>query len=186
MYLLSAIWVGLELSGCLLFNGAFLQGKKRKPYAVKLAVMAWLIMSIYANIPINNLVKQIITILIFTFISILFYNGKSIVHFFLTIICYIFITIIDSLFLYGVCALLKMSYAEFVWRKLSYSTLITVDKLLVVFLAWLLFRFRSKGDFQGQIGSGYLFLFFFQAQVWQCLWFCFSIPRTMRIFHWAR
>ena len=149
MYLLSAIWVGLELSGCLFFNGAFLQEKKRKSYAVKLVVAAWVIMSIYANVAINNLVKQIITILIFTFVSVLFYNGRSIVHFFLTIICYIFITVIDSLFLYGVCALLKMSYAEFVWRKLSYSTLITVDKLLVVFLAWLLFRFRSKGDFQG-------------------------------------
>ena len=149
MYLLSAIWVGLELSGCLFFNGAFLQEKRRKPYAVRLVVVAWLIMSIYANIPISNLVKQIITILIFTFLSVLFYNGKSIDHLFLTIICYIFITVIDSMFLYGGCALLKLSYAEFVWRKLSYSTLITVDKLLVVFLAWLLFRFRSKGDFQG-------------------------------------
>lgn len=149
MYLLSAIWVGLELSGCLFFNGAFLQEKDKPSYTPKIVVAAWAIMSIYANLPINNLIKQIVTILIFTFLSIFFYNGKSIVHFFLTIICYIFITVIDSIFLYGACALLQMSYAEFVWRKLSYSTLITVDKLLVVFFAWLLFRFRSKGDFQG-------------------------------------
>lgn len=149
MYVLSAIWVGLELSGCLFFNGAFLKEKPAKPYAIKIVTAAWLIMSIYANLPINSLLKQIITILIFTYISILFYNGKSIVHFSLTIICYIFISVIDSMFLYGVCALLKVSYSEFVWRKLSYSTLISVDKLLVAFLAWILFRFRSKGDFQG-------------------------------------
>ena len=149
MYLLSAIWVALELAGCLFFNGAFLHEKKRKSYTAKIAVVAWLIMSIYANIEINGLIKQIITILIFTFVSALFYDGKRVVHLFLTIICYIFITVIDSLFLYGACALLKMSYTEFVWRKLSYSTLITVDKLLVVSLAWLLFRLRSKADFQG-------------------------------------
>ena len=149
MYVLSAIWVGLELSGCLFFNGAFLQKKNKKSYTLKMVVAAWAIMSIYANLPINNLIKQFITILIFSSLSLMFYNGKSIVHFFLTIICYIFISVIDSLALYGACALLKVSYTEFVWRKLSYSTLISVDKLLVVFLAWLLFRFRSKGDFQG-------------------------------------
>ncbi len=157
MYLLSAIWVGLELAGCLLFNGAFLTKKEKRTQDAKIVVAAWVIMSIYANIPVLNLVKQCVTILIFMFLSIQFYQGKSIVHLFLTIICYIFITVIDTASLYGICALLKMSYTEFVWRKLSYSTLITVDKLLFVFFAWLFFRFRSKGDFQG-VNRKWLFL----------------------------
>ena len=64
----------------------------------------------------------------------------------MSLICYIFIAAIDATAVNGMCGLLHIDYNTFVWRKLSYFTLITAEKLFATFLAWLLYRFRKKGN----------------------------------------
>ena len=108
------------------------------------ALILWLIICIYSNILIDQVIKQVLTILILTILSVVFYRGKLVVHLCLVIICYVFITTIDTIAINCMCYLLGISYNTFVWRKLSYITLTTTDKLMSVFGAWILKSFRKK------------------------------------------
>ena len=73
------------------------------------------------------------------------YEGTYVVHIVIAVICYIFIATIDAITVNGMCSLLEISYDALVWRKLTYITLTTADKLIAVFFSWLLYRYRKKG-----------------------------------------
>lgn len=144
-YIIGAIWSGLDLFCCFLFNGAFLlQRNLSKKYAYKV-LLIWLFVCIYTNISINQYIKLVLTVTIYTVLSILLLQGTFPVHACLSVIYYIFNASMDTVAIHGMCYLLGISYNTFVWRKLSYITLITADKLLTVFLAWTLRHFRKKG-----------------------------------------
>ena len=143
-YVVGALWSGLELICCFLFNGAFLTPKEVNKNSIYKALILWLIICIYSNILIDQVIKQVLTILILTILSVVFYRGKLVVHLCLVIICYVFITTIDTIAINCMCYLLGISYNTFVWRKLSYITLTTTDKLMSVFGAWILKSFRKK------------------------------------------
>lgn len=145
-YLIGAFWSGLELFCCFLFNGAFLRPKELKSKYVYKVLIIWFFVCIYTNIPINQFAKQVLTVLIYTILSTILYYGTCGVHLCLVLICYLFITVIDTIAINGMCYLLDISYNTFVWRKLSYITLTTADKLLAVFLAWVLKHSRKKGN----------------------------------------
>lgn len=143
-YIIGAIWSGLDLFCCFLFNGAFLlQRNLSKKYAYKV-LLIWLFVCIYTNISINQYIKLVLTVTIYTVLSILLLQGTFPVHACLSVIYYIFNASMDTVAIHGMCYLLGISYNTFVWRKLSYITLITADKLLTVFLAWTLRHFRKK------------------------------------------
>lgn len=145
-YIIGAIWSGLDLFCCFLFNGAFLlQRNLSKKYAYKV-LLIWLFVCIYTNISINQYIKLVLTVTIYTVLSILLLQGTFPVHACLSVIYYIFNASMDTVAIHGMCYLLGISYNTFVWRKLSYITLITADKLLTVFLAWTLRHFRKKGS----------------------------------------
>lgn len=144
-HIIGAIWSGLDLFCCFLFNGAFLlQRNLSKKYAYKV-LLIWLFVCIYTNISINQYIKLVLTVTIYTVLSILLLQGTFPVHACLSVIYYIFNASMDTVAIHGMCYLLGISYNTFVWRKLSYITLITADKLLTVFLAWTLRHFRKKG-----------------------------------------
>lgn len=144
-YIISAIWSALELLCVALFNGAFLVKKTMKKSNVFFIAAIWIIIDVYTHLPIAPLMRQLFLPVIYAGISLLLYEGTIYAHFFLSVICYIFIAAIDGISVNGMCGLLHIDYNTFVWRKLLYTTLITADKLIVVFLAWLLYRFRKKG-----------------------------------------
>lgn len=149
-YFISAGWSGLELICVILFNGAFLASKTRKKFYVLLIVLIWIFISIYIYLPIPPLFLQFGVPLLYSGISLILYEGTYFSHIFLSVICYIFIASIDAIAVNGMCSLLHIDYDIFVWRKISYTTLITTDKLFTIFLAWLLYRFRKKGNFGEQ------------------------------------
>ena len=95
-YVVGALWSGLELVCCFLFNGAFLTPKEINKNSIYKALILWLIICIYSNILIDQVIKQVLTILILTILSVVFYRGKLVVHLCLVIICYVFITTIDA------------------------------------------------------------------------------------------
>ncbi len=144
-YVISAVWSGLELFCAILFNGAFLASKTRKKHDVLFIVGIWVLITTYSNCPILPLFRQLGVPLFYAGISLLLYEGTYFLHLFLSLICYIFIAAIDATAVNGMCGLLHIDYNTFVWRKLSYFTLITAEKLFATFLAWLLYRFRKKG-----------------------------------------
>lgn len=144
-YVISGVWNALELLCLSFFNGAFLSKKPVKKQDILWAFFAWTFACIYSNIPMNYFVKPVLSVAIYTILSIILYQGTFLVRVCLAIVCYIFITTTDVIIINGMCYLLGISLDTFVWRKLSYVTLTTTDKLLVVFLAWVLNHFREKG-----------------------------------------
>lgn len=148
-YFISAIWIGIELLCTIFFCGAFLAQKERSNTKVFAVVIVWIIIGLYSNLGINPIVKQIVTVLLFTFISTQLYKGSYIIHILLTLICYIFIAAIDTIAINGMCTLLKISYDELIWRQVTYTVLTTMDKLIACLIAWLLNRFRGKNNLAG-------------------------------------
>lgn len=145
-YIIGALWSGLDLFCCFLFNGAFLPQKNLRKNCVPKVFLVWFFVCVYTNISINQYIKLFLTVTIYTVLSMLLLQGTFAVHAFLAVICNIFNASMDTVAINGMCYLLGISYNTFVWRKLSYITLITADKLLAVFLAWTLRRFRKKGN----------------------------------------
>lgn len=54
----------------------------------------------------------------------------------------------DTAFLYGASAILGISLSDLVWKKLLYVTVVTLGKLIPIFLAWLFLHFRKIRNLQ--------------------------------------
>ena len=132
-YVIGALWVGLELLCAIYFNGSFLPEKKVQKHHIVAIIIIWMFTCVYTNTSINQLVKQLLLVIIYAGISMMLYRGNCIVHVCLAIIGYIFIAAIDAIAINGMCYRLGISYITFVWRKFSYITLTTADKLLAFF-----------------------------------------------------
>ncbi len=145
-YLVGALWSGLELICCYLFNSAFLSPKELNKKRISGALLIWLFACFYTNITINQYTKLALTLAVCTGLSVILLQGNWAVHICLAVIDNIFLSSMDTVAVHGMCYLLGISYNTFVWRKLSYTTLVTADKLLAVFLAWVLRHFRKKGN----------------------------------------
>lgn len=145
-YIISALWSSLELLCVTLFAGAFLPKYEFAKIRFCAFSVIWALICIYPSIPMNPYAKQILTLVSYTILSLIIYRGTIFSHFCLVVICYIFIAVIDVFAINGICYLLDISYNTFIWRKLSYITLTTADKLFAVFLGWTLHRCRKKGN----------------------------------------
>lgn len=177
-YVISAIWSALELLCVALFNGAFLVKKPRKKSDTVIIVTIWIFTNVYTYLPISPFLRQLFLPFIYAGISLLLYMGTYTAHFFLSVICYISVAAIDGISAYGVCGLLHIDYNTFVWRKLLYTTLITADKLIAAFLAWLLYRFRKKGNLGRQHSKWLLLSALFPAiSIFMFLMFFYYGPR---------
>lgn len=160
-YILSSLWIGLELLCCLVFVSAFQTPKRNRIVCIIAFLLSWITMSFYSNTDINEVVKQFVTLALFTGLCAFLYNGKIISHFFLIIICYILLILIDTACAYGVCALLGVTFDEFVWLKFTYITVTTIGKLLSLFIVWLLKRVRSSNGMNGIQSKWFLLLLLF-------------------------
>lgn len=54
----------------------------------------------------------------------------------------------DTAFLYGASAILGISLSDLIWKKLLYVTVVTLGKLIPIFLAWLFLHFRKIRNLQ--------------------------------------
>lgn len=145
-YVIGAIWNLLELQSVYYFNGSFLFRKENNQNNINKVLLVLLFTCIYSNFPINHYVKMIFTISAYSVLSILLLQGTFVVHACLSIICFIFITAIETISINSMCYLLGISLNTFIWRKLSYLTLVTAEKLLALFFTWILNRSRRKGN----------------------------------------
>lgn len=145
-YVIGTIWTSLELCCVVLFCGTFLPKRELHKRAIAASILLWAIVCIYPNIPMNHFVKQALTVSCYMALSLVLYRGTWFAHLCLAVIFYIFIAAIDAITVNGMCTLLGIDYNTFVWRKLSYITLTTAEKLLAVFLAWALYHFRPKSN----------------------------------------
>lgn len=56
--------------------------------------------------------------------------------------------IFDTIALYGVSALMGVSYTEFIWMKLLYVVTVCLSKLVSILLAWIIYRIRRTASNQ--------------------------------------
>ncbi len=143
-HVISSIWVLLDLLSCFVFLSAFLLPRKDKIHQIGTFCLAWVVCSILVLMKLAGFGKQIWTFTVTIVASFLLYRGSLIKHILLITVAFVFNGVIDMAIGYGVCAILKISYSEFVWKKLLYITVATTAKLIEVFLAYLLFRIRQK------------------------------------------
>lgn len=141
-YFLSAFWAALELVGLHFFWSAFLEVRCSKKCYWFTFFAAWVFTLIYLNIGIPDIYEQAFSIVMLTIVAIICYRGSIIRKLLLVVLFYVCGAVVDSAILYGICAVLGTSLAELVWLKLTYSVVSTAIKLVIIFLAWFLFRLR--------------------------------------------
>ncbi len=156
-YIISALWVCLELLYGMIFSAAFLTAKRDKKHFVFIFLLAWIVMYVYTNFNISELVKPIFTVTVLAVVSAHLYHGKLLTHVCLSVLSYIFIAIIDTGVAYGASIVLQVSVEELIWLKFSYITIVTIGKLMEIFFAWLLLRVRSRRT-AGSIENKWLLL----------------------------
>ena len=156
-YIISALWILLELLFCLLFLSAFLRVKRKVSHLIMAVVVVWVAMCIYSNIHLDGIVKQMLSLIVVILLSFYILEGKLVAHILLSVVCYLFIAVFDTVVGYGICALLKISLDRFFQMHLLYSTVVTLGKLVQVLLAWILYRIRSFGKINKANGR-WLFL----------------------------
>ena len=158
-YVIGAVWNGLELLFVILFSGSFLPKKSIKKQHIILIVILWMITCVYSNIPINQFLKQLLTATVYTVLSMILYQGTCMVHICLGVISYLFVAAMDAFTIHGMCYLLGINYDTFAWRKFFYVTLVTADKLLTVFAAWILHHSQKRETWGNSGASGCCYRF---------------------------
>ena len=143
-YLISAFWSLLELIFFHYFWSAFLAVKTTKKIYVLSFESALLIPTIYTLIELNSDYGQIISYAIISLVCILNYRGSLLQKLLFIILPYIFGAIINTALLYGSSWLLGISVADLIWRKVTYTLVVTIGKLISILLAWTVFHIRSR------------------------------------------
>lgn len=146
--LISAFWTLLELCFLCLFWHCLFQPKvSNKKYCLVLLAV-FLLFQTYMNIGLNQLIKMILTTSIYLTASVILNRGKWYQHLVFVLLGTGITGFFDTAFLYGASAILGISLSDLVWKKLLYVTVVTLGKLIPIFLAWLFLHFRKIRNLQ--------------------------------------
>lgn len=143
----STLWTLMDLVFCYFFLGSFLQPSKSLRQKLGTILVAWLIGSAYTILISNQMLKQILSLFLLYFVSSYLYKGSWYLRMLYITLGYILSGIVDILSVYGVSALLGISYSQFVWRKFYYVVTVSAGKLLAILLAWIMRKLRKPGYF---------------------------------------
>lgn len=142
-YLLNALWGGMELIYFYFFLGTYLPAKKSTKHRVAEFALAWIFTIVYTFSTPGQLLKLILTTTMLFVVSRHLNNGNWYLHIIYIAIAWMINGLIDTLVLYGISALLGVSYTDFIWMKLFYVVTVCLSKLISILLAWILYRARK-------------------------------------------
>lgn len=148
--MLSTLWTGLELWAFLLFMGAFIPVKKTYPRKTLIAIVCifWVALSLYPNLMSRQLLKISLTVCLLVCLSRLIFHGKLRNILVLVSIHFVSSATIDLGITNGFLLLMDLTLTEFVGRKLTYTAVVTVQKLLLLFASWMVCQFKRIHKFQ--------------------------------------
>ncbi len=142
-YVLSAFWAALELIALHFFWNAFLEiNRSMKIYCITFSV-AWVLSLLFLNIGIPDIYEQALSFTMFIALALICYRGSFVRKILFVVLFFALVAIVDTTIVYGISAVLGISLAELVWRKVTYAVAVSVGKLIIIFLAWILCRFRK-------------------------------------------
>ena len=151
--IISAVWSAFELCFLYFYWHAFFQPKVSKGRYCLVLTAVWLIVQSYINIGLDSTLITTLSLVLFIITSFLLNKGKWYQHILITCLGSGIIAVLDIAFLYGASAILGVSVSDLVWKKLLYVTLVTMGRLLAIFLAWLFCHFRKVRRLQTTQGK---------------------------------
>lgn len=143
-YIITAVWVFIELCSLLVFLRAFLPQHRNNTHCLVSFLILWLIMFGYSSIGPSNFLRQAVTIGLAIIWSFYIFKGPWHSHILVVILSYIFSGAIDIAVVYGASALWGISYTDLMWRKLLYTAVGTIAKLLYLLFGYLIYRIRRR------------------------------------------
>lgn len=143
-YLLTAFWGMLDLVSYQFFLSAFLPVKTSKRVYRYSFMFAWLLLQINTYWGLPSQYQQIIPFILLFFICIINYRGSLLQKSLYLIIVYIFGALLDTAIAYGSCALLEITFDELLWKKITYTIVVSIGKILMVLLCWVVHKNRTR------------------------------------------
>lgn len=143
-YFISAFWSLLELILFHYFWSAFLPVKTtKKTYLLSMAG-AWILPVIYTLTGLNADYGRMISFAFVVLVCIFNFRGPILQKLLFIILPYMFGAIFDTALLYGSSYLLGISIEDLVWRKVTYTLVITIGKMIAILLAWTICYIRQR------------------------------------------
>lgn len=143
-YLISAFWSLLELIALHYYFQSFLSPKTTKKIYHLTVFCAWFLPIIYTWSGIFSSFMQFVSLAMILFVAIFNYKGSLLQKAATCILTYIFCSIIDIAILYGASAILAIDFAELSQRRITYTLVVTIGKMVSLFFAWFFFHIRKK------------------------------------------
>lgn len=142
-YLITVLWGGMDMVYFYFFQRAFLTARKPPKQQVVVFLIAWIIALVYTFLLPEKLLKLALTVLLLSAVSACLNNGTWHQHIIYAVLSCMINGLVDTIAIYGISALVGVSYADFVWMKLFYVVTVCLSKLLCISLAWLFRRIRK-------------------------------------------
>ena len=143
-YFLSAFWTLLDIISLHYFIKAFLPVKTSKKAYFLSFLCAWLLPIIFTFIDLHSAYGKILAIGLLVFISIYNFEGSFLKKVLIIVLSYTLLGLVDAVTLYGTSTFLGISLAVLVWRKATYTLIVTIGKAIAVLLAWTICRIRKN------------------------------------------
>ena len=148
-YILSFVWIGIEIAAYLLFFSAFLPTKIKRIPMITLYLCTWFLTYCNTYLEIQGIPPQLFSAAIIIAATFISYGGFWLAHILLYVVILLFNALVETLFAYGTSLLMGISFSEFVWLKLTYTTVVTIGKIVVLFCSWLLYRTKRTMSWGG-------------------------------------
>lgn len=148
-YIITPIWLLLDFLALTLFSNSFFALRYNTKKTILILGLIWSLTSICAVFLPDDYTYRVLSYLFVLLLQYLLYRGTLFRYLLSVTIGLIFIGIIDTAFAYGICALLDISYSDFVWKKLLFTATGTMAKLVALLLSYLFAKYHR----QKKIGS---------------------------------
>ena len=143
-YIITPIWVLFDSLTLIIFSNPFFKVRSTRKKRVLAFLIIWGIMSLYLCILPDGYLHRFISLGCSFLLLLLTYKGSFHRYLLCYGICYIFIGVVDIFCTHGICILLNISYSELVWKKLLFTSVGTISKLLETLLAYLFKRYHAQ------------------------------------------
>ena len=143
-YIITPIWGLLDYLALTFFANSFFSLRHNAKRSICFFVLIWCLGSICATVLPDGYLYRILMLVLFFTLLILLYRGTLFRYLLCGTICYTFLGIIDTLFIYGLCALLNISYDIIVWKKILYTATVTMGKMVEVLLSYLFMKYHRQ------------------------------------------
>lgn len=142
-YVLSILWTFFDVSSSVMFAASFLELRwnRKRSCAVIAAACAFIVLG-YA-IP-SEIVYRICAITLSLGLLMIIFRGPWQKQLLSGLLSVVMIGIIDTGSGYGVSALLGITFDELIWKKMLYTIVVTVTKMLELLLAYLFCKFWRR------------------------------------------